>query len=141
MPVNVGTAVGYLDLDTSKFQRGFKDAQSALAGFAGNADKTNGIFSKIGSAATKAATVAVTGVTTVATAVGVMAKKATDSYGSYEQLTGGIETLFGAQGMSLKQYASSVGKTVGEVKEKYNILQNAQSTGMKNASDAYKRAG
>ena len=30
MSINVGTAVGYLDLDTSKFKAGLKDAQSTL---------------------------------------------------------------------------------------------------------------
>lgn len=141
MSVNLGTAVGYLDLDTSKFQKGFKNAESSLSSFEGKSGQVNSVFSKIGSAATKAAAMVGTGIAASATAIGALAKKATDSYGSYEQLTGGIETLFGAQGMSLKEYASSVGKSVGEVKDKFNVLQKAQSTAMKNASEAYKTAG
>ena len=137
----MGTAVGYLDLDTSKFQRGFKDAESSVSGFTQKSGKINSVLSGIGSAAKKAAVVVGTGVTSAATAIGTLAKKATDSYATYEQMTGGIETLFGAQGMSLKEYASSVGKTVNECKGQYEMLQRAQSTAMKNAGEAYKTAG
>ena len=139
--VNMGTAVGYLDLDTSKFQKGFKDAESSVSGFSQKSGKINSVLSGIGSAAKKAAVVVGTGVTSAATAIGTLAKKATDSYATYEQMTGGIETLFGAQGMSLKEYASSVGKTVNECKGQYEMLQRAQSTAMKNAGEAYKTAG
>lgn len=139
--VNMGTAVGYLDLDTSKFQKGFKDAESSVSGFSQKSGKINSVLSGIGSAVKKTAVVVGTGVTSAATAIGTLAKKATDSYATYEQMTGGIETLFGAQGMSLKEYASSVGKTVNECKGQYEMLQRAQSTAMKNAGEAYKTAG
>ena len=141
MAVNLGTAVGYLDLDTSKFRKGFQQAESTVSGFSQKSGKINSVLSGIGSAAKKAAVAVGAGVTASATAIGVLAKKATQSYGTYQQMTGGIETLFGAQGMSLKEYASSVGKTVNECKGQYEMLQRAQSTAMKNAGEAYKTAG
>ena len=141
MAVNLGTAVGYLDLDTSKFQKGFRQAESTVSGFSQKSGKINSVLGGIGSAAKKAAVAVGAGVTASATAIGVLAKKATQSYSTYQQLTGGIETLFGAQGMSLKEYASSVGKTVNECKGQYEMLQRAQSTVMKNAGEAYKTAG
>ena len=83
-------------------------------------------------------------------------KEAYSSYASYEQLVGGIETLFGARGaksleeyisivgeagMTVEEYASSVGKTVSEVTTEYNNLEKAQSLALENASNAYKTAG
>lgn len=68
-------------------------------------------------------------------------KQAVENYGSYEQLVGGIETLFGAGGQSLSEYAESVGKTTQEAREEYNNLLEAQETVLKNADNAYKTAG
>lgn len=76
-----------------------------------------------------------------ATGIGVLTKTAVDAYANTQQLVGGVETLFGAQGMSLKEYADSEGKTVDEVSEKYYSLKYAQSEVLNNAKDAYKTAG
>lgn len=81
------------------------------------------------------------GIGVASTAVGVLVKKATDAYSSYEQLVGGVNTLFGAGDKSLEEYAKSVGKTTNEVKEKYDSLMSAQETVMKNAAKAYNTAG
>lgn len=61
--------------------------------------------------------------------------------GDYEQLVGGVETLFGAGGQSLQEYAASVGKTVGEVSGEYNNLISSQNEVLRNADNAYKTAG
>ncbi len=76
-----------------------------------------------------------------AAAVGVLAKASISGYAEYEQLVGGVETLFGAGGKSLEDYAESVGKSVDEVEGKYNQLMNAQSTVFANAREAYKNTG
>ena len=62
-------------------------------------------------------------------------------YAEYEQLKGGVETLFGTGGQSLEDYANSVGKTVQEVRGEYGSLMKAQNDVMKNAQNAYKDAG
>ena len=72
------------------------------------------------------------------TALGVSAVK---SFADYEQLVGGIETLFGTGGASIKEYADSVGKSIGDVKQEYNMLMAAQNTALRYAGDAYKTAG
>mgnify|MGYP003557880131 CR=1 FL=1 len=55
--------------------------------------------------------VAVAGVATAATAVGALTKAAVDSYGEYEQLVGGIETLFGESAGKMTEYAANAYKT------------------------------
>lgn len=76
-----------------------------------------------------------------AAAVGKIVKDSVSAYADFEQLAGGVETLFGAQGMSLKEYADSVGATVDDVSEKYYSLKNAQRDVFDNASKAYETAG
>lgn len=64
------------------------------------------------------------------------------SYADFEQLKGGIETLFGANGAkSVEEYADIVGKSVDEVRDQYKMLMEAQSLALENASAAYKTAG
>ena len=68
-------------------------------------------------------------------------KGAVENYGDYEQLVGGVETLFGAGGQSLSEYAKSVGKTTTEAKDEYNNLIKAQEAVIEKANGAYKTAG
>ena len=68
-------------------------------------------------------------------------KQAIMSYADYEQLVGGVETLFGAGGQTIEEYANSVGKTVDEVRGEYDNLMKAQSDVLANASTAFKTAG
>lgn len=48
MAVNLGSAVGYLDLDTSKFVKGFKDAKSAVDDFKKESQGLTGTLSAVG---------------------------------------------------------------------------------------------
>ena len=77
----------------------------------------------------------------VSAGVAAVGTKIVNEYANYEQLVGGVETLFGAQGKSLEDYADSVGKTVTEASAEYSKLLAAQETVMKNAENAYKTAG
>lgn len=120
-----------LTLDTQQYEDGLKKSKS-LAGKLGDGLKTG-----LGTAA-KAAAVGIAAAGTAAVALG---KQALSSYANFEQLVGGVETLFGAQGMSLEEYADSVGKTVDQVREKYASLTSAQNQVMGHASEAYKTAG
>ena len=85
----------------------------------------------------------VVGAALAAAAAGAVAlgKAAIEQYADYEQLVGGVETLFGAGGKSLEDYAKSVGMTVEEARGKYNDLMVAQDYVLKDAADAYKTAG
>lgn len=56
-------------------------------------------------------------------------------------LTGGVETLFGAGGRSVEEYAQSVGKSVSDIQGKYDSLMSAQNAVLENANKAYMTAG
>lgn len=103
--------------------------------------KISKAFSKVGSAAVKVGKTIAAGLAVGSAAITAVGKDALDSYANYEQLVGGVETLFGAGGQSLEEYAASVGKTTDAVKEEYEALMKAQDTVMKSASNAYKTAG
>ena len=86
---------------------------------------------KIGAAATAAAAGAAV---TIGTA-------AVNSYAEQEQLWGGVQKLYGAAGMSLEEYAQSVGQSVDEAKGKYDELRQAEGLVAQNAQQAFKTAG
>ena len=87
----------------------------------------------------------VTGITAAASAAGAAAVAiggaALQSYASYEQMVGGVETLFGTGGRNLEEYAAYVGKSVDEAKGEYDALMASQQNVMNNAAAAYKTAG
>ena len=61
--------------------------------------------------------------------------------GALQQSIGGIETLFGAGGRSIEEYAQSVGKSVDAVKGEYAALMQSQQTVFDNAAQAYRTVG
>lgn len=77
------------------------------------------------------------GVGAAATGVAALGTAAVKSYADYEQLVGGIETLFGAGGASVEEYADKVGKSVSDVQDEYNALMEAQTLAIDNANQAY----
>ncbi|NAS19372.1 hypothetical protein GND98_016285 [Clostridium butyricum] len=112
------------------------------------AEKGIGSLGKLGNmagnalgVATKAAAGMAVGITAATGAVVALTKASVEQYAQYEQLVGGVETLFGAGGASLQEYAAQHGKTIDEVKEKYSELAKGQNTVFQNAEQAYKTAG
>lgn len=122
------------DDDSEEAGKGLKDVGDS-------ADKASGKFDKLKSVAGGA--MKALGASLAAAAAGAVAigKAAIENYADYEQLVGGVETLFGTNGLSLQEYAKSVGKSVNEVSAKYRDLEKAQSIVTKNASNAFKTAG
>lgn len=99
-------------------------------------------LSGIGSAAKKSLGVAVKGITATSAAIGALSVASVKGYADFEQLVGGVETLFGAKGAkNVQEYAQSVNKTVEEVKSEYEGLMESQSMVLDNAKKAYKTAG
>ena len=121
-----------------KTQKGFSVISKASIAAA---NKTIELGEKIVSVGDKAAKTFAAVETTIATAVGTIIKESVEGYGSFEQLVGGVETLFGAGGQSLEEYAKSVGKTVDEATDEYNRLMASQDAVIKAAAGAYKTAG
>jgi hypothetical protein len=109
-----------LGLDTSEYENGL--------GAIGKGLKAVG---KMGAAAVGAAT----------TAIGALGMQAVKSYSNYEQLVGGIETLFGTQGMTLQEYADKQGKTIDEVKDDYQMLSATEKAVISDSNQAWKTAG
>lgn len=89
---NDGTVKIGTELDDS----GFKSGLSNLGGFAKSA--ISGITAGVGAASV---------------AVGVLGKKSLDAYASYEQLVGGVETLFKESSGIVQEYAENAYKTAG----------------------------
>lgn len=122
-----------------------EDANKALKQTSDTADETHskfsGAMSKIGSAAKIAGATVIAGIGSAVTAVAGLGKAAISSYADYEQLCGGVETLFGAGGQSIEEYAESVGKSVDEARDDYNRLMSAQDKVFGYAKTAYKDAG
>ena len=118
-------------LDNSQLKPGLSDMNSMVSG----ASAKVGTFAKVGAAAVGTAVAAGT------TAAATLVKKSVEGYATFEQMVGGVETLFGAGGQSMEEYAQSTGKTVGEIENRYNSLMTAQTTVLNNANNAYKTAG
>lgn len=76
-----------------------------------------------------------------AAGIGTVIKNAVSEGAALEQSIGGIETLFGAGGQSIQEYAKTVGKSVTEVSNEYTRLMTAQENMFKYADEAYKTAG
>lgn len=129
--MNVFNLAASLTLDKKNYEDGLNQAESQANKLGG---KIGGIFKALGTA-----TVANIGAS--AAAVGKLLKDSVTAYAEYEQLVGGVQKLYGTAGMSVEEYAESVGKSVNEVKGKYDELNNAQDLVMKNAAEAYRTTG
>lgn len=129
--MNLFELAAVLTLDRSDYDKGLDEAQ----------DKANSFGSSLKSGLVATAKAGAVAIGAASTAVAAFSKQALDSYGSYEQLAGGIETLFGAGGLSLEEYAAKEGKTVEEVEAKYRELEKSQADAMANAAAAYNTAG
>ena len=107
-----------------KLQREIASSEASMKKLQDEAKSTNSTISKIGEAfssigskASDALKVVTTGVTAI-TAAGVagavaMGKASIESYAEYEQLVGGVETLFGDSAKTVENYANNAYKTAG----------------------------
>ena len=83
---------------------------SKLKGVASAAGKVGSGLAKMGATAAKGLAVAGGAAASAAAAIGTAAVQ---SYAQYEQLVGGVETLFGSASATVQQYASEAYKTAG----------------------------
>lgn len=132
MSVDVGSVKYKVELDDSTVDKQADQTEHKLL------SKFGGAAKKVGAAALSASTAVVTAATG---AVAALTKQAVEAYADYEQLTGGVETLFGAGGKSLEEYAAFIGKTTDEAKADYNKLMIAQAEVGANAEKAFETAG
>lgn len=102
--------LGTIAVDNSEANKGIDETT-------GKAEKSHskisGAFSKIGSAAVKVGKTIATGLAVGGAAIGALAKQSLDSYAEYEQLVGGIETLFKTSSGKVQEYANQAYQTAG----------------------------
>ena len=103
--------------------------------------KTSDLGEKIKNGLAAVGKAAVVGVTAAATAIGTIGTKAIRAYADYEQLVGGVETLFGTSAESAEEYAAQTGEAVDDVRMKWASLSRAQNIVMYRAQNAFKTAG
>lgn len=92
-----------IGLDTSEYDRGLEDASG----------KTHSFGEKLKNGLATAAKVGAAGLATATAAVTALSKAALGSYGDYEQLTGGVETLFKTSADVVMEYANNAYQTAG----------------------------
>lgn len=131
MATTLMSLVATLSLDKQGFDTGVKESQSTFSKLGGSAKKLMSVTAKAAGAALAASAVA----------VGKIVKDAVNAYKDYEQLVGGVETLFGAGGKSLEEYAESVGLSVDKAAENYNKLMEAQDKVFADSKTAFRDAG
>ena len=110
-----------------------------------SSEKMSSSFGKIGSAAVKMGeTVAKAGAALTAaagTAVVALTKAAVQSYAEYEQLVGGVETLYGAKYTTIQEYIDGVGASAEHAVHTFEEYQKREQRVLENAAKAYKTAG
>lgn len=152
--MNVYELAAILTLDSSGYESGLNSAESK-ASSAG--EKISSAFSGIAK---------ITGAALVAggTAVGALVKSAVEEYGEYEQLVGGIETLYGTENKTFEDYQSSITASTASIMEfqkanglavdgiagpetqaalqsYYATMSEAPAKMLESANNAYKTAG
>ena len=137
-----------MNLNASGFARGIKSVigsvknmNESMKDATNTASKMSSVMKGIGSSAIKVGKGLAVAGAAAATAVTALVSKSVGAFADYEQLTGGVETLFGAGGRSVEEYAQSVGKSVSDVQGKYDSLMSAQNVVLENANKAYMTAG
>ena len=76
-------------------------------------DKISGLSSKLGNGLKTAAKVGAAAVSAAGTAIVAIGKQAIEQYAEYEQLVGGVETLFKQSADTVMGYAENAYKTAG----------------------------
>ena len=145
---NKSSIVLNMNLNASGFARGIKSVigsvknmNESMKDATNTASKMSSVMKGIGSSAIKVGKGLAVAGAAAATAVTALVSKSVGAFADYEQLTGGVETLFGAGGRSVEEYAQSVGKSVSDIQGKYDSLMSAQNVVLENANKAYMTAG
>ena len=90
-------------LDSNQFENGVKQAEKSGSSLATSLKSGLATAAKVGAAAIGAA----------ATAIGALTTAAVNNYAEYEQLVGGVETLFKNSADTVMGYAENAYKTAG----------------------------
>ena len=122
MAIDVGTAIGYLDLDTSGFENGFKTALSDLKIFQDNSASIGDKMSALGSSFTSAGKSLTTGVTLPLVGVGTVAVKTASDFDSAMAEVQAISSATGDDFDLLRDKAKEMG-----AKTKFSASESAEA--------------
>lgn len=111
MSVDLGTAIGYLDLDTSKFKKGFKSALDDLQTFSDKSTKAGDKFTALGSAMTTVGSSLTKYVTTPLVGIGTAAFAVGNQFESQMSRVEAIAEEVGVTIEELEQQAMDLGAT------------------------------
>ena len=101
--MNVFDLFAKISLDTSEYESSLNEASEKTSGFEGKLKTGLVTAAKAGTAGLAAAAAGVTALT----------KASVEQYGEYEQLVGGVETLFKTSADVVQEYAANAYKTAG----------------------------
>lgn len=101
--MNVFELMGRLILDKSEYDEGLDEAEKETTGFGDKLKKGLGTATAVAGSALAVGATATIGLT----------KQVVDAYGQYEQLAGGVETLFGEASEAVMENASKAFATAG----------------------------
>lgn len=109
MPTDVFDLYGKIKLDTSEYSKSLENADKSFSGFGDKIKAGLGIITKATTAAVGAG----------AAAVGKIVSDSMQAYGSYEQLVGGVETLFGDSAQTVLANSEKAFATAGMSMNEY----------------------
>lgn len=133
--MNLFALKAVLGLDKKDYDKGLQDAEEKAS------SSGSGIMNALGNAVKVGTALMAAGVAAASAAIVKTVSDSVTAYADYEQLVGGVQKLYGNMGMSVDEYAKSVGKSVDEVQGEWQRLEDAQNLVMDNAKNAYKTAG
>lgn len=124
MSMELFKLLGTIAIDNSEANKALKETSSAakatgdsISGASDSGDsasgKWSGAFKKIGSGAVALGKTVVAGVGVAAAGVSALATAAINSYADYEQLVGGVDTLFKDSSARVQKYAKMAFQTAG----------------------------
>lgn len=112
----------YADIDKSQYEstnNSKKGVQETASSWEDAGSKISVVGDKIKSALATAAKVGVAALAAASAGVVALTKASIDSYAQYEQLVGGVETLFKDSADTVQQYAANAYKTAGMSANQY----------------------
>lgn len=136
--MNVFELCASLKLDPSEYEKGLGESEEKTQA-AG--ERIGAIASKIGDVLKTAAVVGGAALTAASAGVVSMVKTSVANFAEYEQTIGGVQKLYGNMGKSVEEYAQMNGKSVDEVQDEWQKLEDAQNTVLNNANQAFATAG
>ena len=131
--MNVFELFATLTLDDEGYKKGLDNAEKDAEGFGSKIKKGFGVAAKAVSGAMVAG----------GAAVAALTKQSVEAYADYEQLVGGVETLFdNTEGIEmLKGVMQDAGYTADEIADRISKIEDPIEKVMYNAANAYKTAG